>query len=231
MSVLLELKNLTVKRGAEIVLENLSLNLMPHQITGLTGPNGGGKSSLFETLIGNLAPMSGEMIWSHSVEIAYLAQQLLPRKILPLTVKDFVEMGMWGPKKRSKVVFTVSDILKLLKIESLSGHLISEISGGQWRRALLARCLVQPADLYLLDEPFNQLDLETENRLGHLLKDLTKQHQKTFFIISHDWAAMDHYFDHLLFINKRLLAEGAVRDVSERSMNWSHPEHHQWMHP
>lgn len=231
MSALLEVKNLSVKRGAESVLENLSLKLLPHQIVGLTGPNGGGKSSLFETLLGTLSAVSGKITWSHDVEISFLAQQLLPRKVLPLTVKDFVEMGTWGPEKNASPAFRPQEILEILHLSPVAPRLISEISGGQWRRALLARALVQPADLYLLDEPFNQLDIETENRVGHILKDLTKNKGKSFFIISHDWAAMDHYFDRLIFLNKRLMAEGSVREVAELCMNFSHPEHHEWMHP
>lgn len=227
----LELKNISIKRGAEVVLNDVSFSLFAQQITGLTGPNGAGKTSLFEAVLGSLPLSSGSLEWSSPLSISFLAQQILPRKVLPLSVRDFVEMGTWVASRTLKSVFSVDEILRFLGLDSISTKLISEISGGQWRRALLARALVQPADLYLLDEPFNQLDMETENRLGHLLQELARKHQKTFFIISHDWAAMDHYFDRLLFLNRRVMADGKVREVADLCMNWSRPEHHKWMHP
>lgn len=231
MHSFLEVKNLSVKRGAEFVIDSLSTSFMMHQITGITGPNGGGKTSFFECLVDLLPMASGSLQWSKKPEIAFLAQQLLPRKILPLTVGDFIHMGTWGVKKSTTAAFDPPEIMALLELESISTQLISELSGGQWRRALLARCLVQPADLYLLDEPFNQLDLQMESRVGAILQDLSRNKQKTFFVISHDWHAMDHYFDRLLLMNKKIVVEGSVREVSDFYMNWAKPGHHQWMHP
>ncbi|MDB5038203.1 MAG: zinc transporter ATP-binding protein [Bacteriovoracaceae bacterium] len=230
MSSLLEFKNVSVRRGSEVVLESVSFKLTLHQIIGLTGPNGAGKTTLFETLMGLCPITSGEIEWAKPIEMAYLPQQVMPKKIMPLTVEDFVKMGTWGINKKSSPALGFEDALKVLELRSISKKLVSEISGGEWRRALLARSLVQRADLYLLDEPFNQLDLQMESRVGQLLQDLSRSHHKTFFIISHDWHAMDHYFDRLLLLNKRIIADGSVREVSDVHMNWKAPEHHEWMH-
>lgn len=212
------------------MLDSLSMNVPLHSVTGLTGPNGGGKSTLFEVIAGYFSEYSGEMLWQSSSEVALLQQQLLPKKFLPVKVREFVEMGTWGPVKKSAPALKVNEALETLDLRGVENKLIGEISGGQWRRSLLARTLVQPADLYLLDEPFNQIDLEIESRIGSLLRALVKNSKKTFLIISHDWHAMDHYFDHLLVINKRLLAEGSVREMSDVFLNWRNPEHHTWMH-
>src|SRR6202012_6042865 len=98
---------------------------------------------------------------------------------------------------------TIEEAIEALDLRAISHRLIGELSGGQWKRAALARAFVQPADFYLLDEPFNHLDVNTEDRIGHLMRKIVNEKKKTFFIISHDWNAMDHHFDWLLLLNKR----------------------------
>ncbi len=230
MTTLLAVNNLQIKRKGDLVLDGASFTVDAHQITGITGPNGGGKSSLFEAIMGFLPLSGGTISWSSSVQLAYLKQQVLPRKMVPLSVKDFVSTGTWGPRQNSQPAVTITEALKVFEIDSIANRLVNEISGGQWRRALLARCLVQPADVYLLDEPFNQIDIQMENCIGHLLKDLVRTKQKSFIVISHDWHAMDHFFDKLLFLNQKVLASGSVREIGEKVMNWKNPQHHEWMH-
>lgn len=228
--MLLKVNQLCLQRQNEWVLDHLSFQMDEGSIVGLTGPNGGGKTTLFETLLGMHKPQSGSIEWSRAVEFAFVPQQLVPKKVLPVSVEEFVQMGEWGVHKKSKPALDLKTAISDLDLLPLVKKKISELSGGEWKRVTLARALVQAADLYLLDEPFNHLDLRMEDQIGHLLQKLSREQKKTFFVISHDWHAMDHYFDRLLLLNKRIIADGSVREVSEVSLNWRDPKHHEWMH-
>jgi iron/zinc/copper transport system ATP-binding protein len=230
MSVLLHVKNLSAVRGGQLVLDAVTFDLEEGGITGLTGPNGGGKSTLLEVLLDGLKASGGSWNWTRPIDIAYLPQQLNLRKTLPISIGDFVEMGTWAHGKKASAALTLDESFDLLDLRSVLAKRISEVSGGQWKRALIARCLVQPADVYFLDEPFNHLDLKIEETLGHRLQELSRKNGKTFFIISHDWHAMDHFFDRLILLHQKILAVGSVREVSDVYMNWRDPRHHQWMH-
>lgn len=230
MTPLLQIQKLSFLRQREFILEQLHFDLEEGKVTGLTGPNGGGKTTLFELLLGMIRPSSGRIEKARDLSIAYVPQNILPKKFLPIRLREFVEMATWGPKTQSKAALSVDQAIDQMHLKNYQNQLISELSGGEWKRATIARALAQPADLYLLDEPFNHLDLQMEDRIGRLLRDLSQNEKRTFFIISHDWHAMDHYFDRLLLLNRKILADGSVRKVSEVSMNWRDPHHHEWMH-
>lgn len=230
MSSVLEAKSVSVIRSGELVLEDVSFALSEGQVIGLTGPNGAGKSTLFNAIAGFLPVSRGELVWHRAPLLAYLPQRALYRKTLPLTVKDYVAMGTWGPKRSVQAALNLTEALQVFELETLKDQLMAELSAGQIKRASMARCLVQPADLYLMDEPFNQLDITIEARLGSLLQDLSRKFKKAFFVISHDWHAMDHYFDHLILLSKRIISQGTVRDVNEVYNNWKDPKTHQCMH-
>jgi ABC-type Mn2+/Zn2+ transport system ATPase subunit len=227
---LLRASNLNFTREGRLILENLNFSIQSQEILGLAGPNGGGKSTLFELLMG-WHEYKGDLIGAGKPpEVTLLPQNVIKPRSIPLTVETFVEMGTWGVNRQSDPALSLQDVLKALRLEGIRSKSIHEVSGGQWRLACIARVLVQSADLYLLDEPLNHLDLASEEYVGHLLKDLTAHRQKTFFVISHDWHAMEHFFDRVILLNRRILADGPVREVGQIYSNWRDPASHSWMH-
>lgn len=227
----LEVKNISVKRKNELVLEKVSFHVSMPGMMALTGPNGGGKTTLFEVLLGWIKPCAGEIIWpkGQGRVLSYLSQQVERPRMAPLTVNDYILMARWAPSPSSEA-FRLEELVEILELKNLRDVLISELSGGEWKRVCLARTLYSCADLYLLDEPFNHLDVLMEDRIGHALEDAVKNKQKTFLVISHDWHAIDHHFTEALLLNKRILIEGSVREVSDRYLNWRDPKHHEWIH-
>ncbi len=226
---MVHLSHVSLRYQDDWVLEDLSFSLHEASITGLTGPNGAGKSTLFSLLEGNLSPTQGLIEWSRPLRVAVLPQTMNFRRQAPVLVSEFLAMAFWGPNQRPGAL-TTDEAQDLLAIRPLRARLISELSGGEWKRLSLARILTVPADLYLLDEPFNHLDLETEERFGHSIQQIAKESGKSFFIISHDWHAMDHFCDDLILLNKKILGRGTVREINELYANWRDPKHHRWMH-
>ena len=227
---ILETKNLSFSRGSLRVLDQISFGIEPQSILGLAGPNGGGKSSLLEVLMGWHSRTDGEVCRAADLKMALLPQTSERPKALPISVKDFVSMGTWSKEKRAKPALSIDEALKELGLEDFVHKSLSELSGGEWKRVCLAQCLVQPADLYLLDEPFNYLDMKSEDRVGHLLQKLARDQKKTFFVISHDWHAMNHFFDRVILLNRKVLAQGSVKEVAQLYLNWADPKSHEWLH-
>lgn len=229
MSVL-QVSDLSWVRDRVNVLDRVSFSVEARSIVGVTGPNGAGKTSLFELLMGWHRPKSGSIEWSDSASRSILPQIPVRPQTLPLSVSEFIEMGTWSKDKTHQPALELSEALKVLELSNLKSSLIGEISGGEWKRVCLARTLVQRANVYLLDEPFNYLDFASEERVGHLLQSLAREKSKTFLVITHDWHAINHFFDRVIFLNKKVLADGSPSEVGARAANWLDPRNHEWMH-
>ena len=162
----IEIKNLTVAYGENIALEDLNLNIEVGSLMALVGPNGAGKSTLIKTILKFLKQITGE-IKINAKTLAYVPQRNSVDWDFPTTLFDVVEMGCYGRVGLFKRV-SKEEKQKVLKAIEQVGMLefkdrqISELSGGQQQRAFIARALVQEADIYLVDEPFQGVDSTTE---------------------------------------------------------------------
>ena len=158
----IEIKNLTVAYGENIALENLNLDVETGSLMALVGPNGAGKSTLIKTILKFLKQITGE-IKINGKTLAYVPQRSSVDWDFPTTLFDVVEMGCYGRVGLFKRV-SKEEKQKVLKAIEQVGMLdfkdrqISELSGGQQQRAFIARALVQEADIYLMDEPFQGVD-------------------------------------------------------------------------
>ena len=170
----IEIKNLTVAYGENIALEDLNLNIEVGSLMALVGPNGAGKSTLIKTILKFLKQITGE-IKINAKTLAYVPQRNSVDWDFPTTLFDVVEMGCYGRVGLFKRV-SKEEKQKVLKAIEQVGMLefkdrqISELSGGQQQRAFIARALVQEADIYLMDEPFQGVDSTTEKSIVEILK-------------------------------------------------------------
>ena len=212
----IEIKNLTVAYGENIALEDLNLNIEVGSLMALVGPNGAGKSTLIKTILKFLKQITGE-IKINAKTLAYVPQRNSVDWDFPTTLFDVVEMGCYGrvglfkrvsKEEKQKVLKAIEQV----GMSEFKDRQISELSGGQQQRAFIARALVQEADIYLMDEPFQGVDSTTEKSIVEILKQL-KAEGKTIIVVHHDLQTVPTYFESVALINKAVIISGKVSEV------------------
>lgn len=214
-------KNLNVFYNENKVLKDIQLEVIPGRITGIIGPNGAGKSTLIKAIL-NIVPHSGEILINGEVskkqlkKIAYVEQKSDIDHTFPIKVKECVSLGTYTglklfQKLDAKEWSRVSEALQKVNLLDYENRQIGELSGGQFQRVLLARCLVQEADYIFLDEPFVGIDSISEKIIMNILQDLKSQ-GKTILIVHHDLSKVREYFDDIVILNRELISYGSVRD-------------------
>lgn len=214
---MIQIENINVSYQQTLALDNITLNLDGPSITGIIGPNGAGKSTLIKALIG-IIPHSGQFLFNKQPirqqlnHLSYVAQKAEIDFNFPITVKECVSLGLYSKtkffKRLSKSDWSkVTKALALLGLNDLAHRQISQLSGGQFQRVLIARCLLQEADILLLDEPFVGIDSVSEDIIMNTLRELRKQ-GKLILIVHHDLSKVPHYFDQVILLNRKLIASG-----------------------
>ena len=219
----IKIENLTVTYDLKPVLWNINLEIKKGVLMCIVGPNGAGKSTLIKTILGLNKPLLGSIkimdknYKKSKKEVAYIPQKSTVDWTFPTTVYDVVLMGRYGhlgwfkrPTKEDKNK-TLEAIAKV-SMQEFSKRQISELSGGQQQRVFLARSLVQEANIYLMDEPFQGVDIKTEQEIIKVLQDL-KAKGKTIIVVHHDLETVKKYFDFVALINKELITFGKVDEV------------------
>ena len=203
-------------------LDSITFQVDEGERIAIVGPNGAGKSTLLKLIAGTLRPSSGTVnVFGHEPDkhicIAYVPQRSQIDWSFPVTVEDVVMMGRVGqiglfrrPRKRDRIIVQTS--LDRVGIADLSAQQIGELSSGQQQRVFLARALAQRADLILLDEPFNGLDLPSHDAILEILN-LLHQDGVTVIISTHDLGLAEETFDRVMLLNRRLVAIGSAADV------------------
>jgi manganese/zinc/iron transport system ATP- binding protein len=190
-------------------LAGISLRVPVASIVALVGPNGAGKSSLLKAIAGLLPTRGTLRIYGHAVgachhRVAYLPQRSEIDWQFPLSVERLVLTGRYahlgwlrGPGPEDRAI--ARQMIARLGLESVAQRQIGQLSGGQQQRALLARALAQDADLLLLDEPLNAVDVETRGAVGALLDEL-RSRGKSALVATHDIGGQESVFDGALFL-------------------------------
>jgi iron/zinc/copper transport system ATP-binding protein len=207
------------------VLQNFSVAFPPGQIIGIIGPNGAGKSTLIKAIVGINKPTTGRITFDDEPvnrrtlrqTFSYVPQRSDLDLTFPINVTDLVLMGLMPQMSRWHSITKtdeqrVATALAKLEIDHLADRSLNELSGGQRQRALMARALVQDAEVYLLDEPFVGIDAASENTIMAVLHQL-RDAGKTIIIVHHDLGKVERYFDQVLLMNHELLGYGAPRQV------------------
>jgi len=219
----LEVENISVAYGDRIVLNEVSFQVPHGARIAVVGPNGAGKSTLFKAMVGLLPLKTGRILihglplGNHKDCVAYIPQREEVDWRFPVTVGDVVMMGRfntrgWFARPNRADQEIVERSLTEMGIASLAKTSISDLSGGQQQRVFLARALAQEPHILLMDEPFNGIDVTTQNILFDLLEGLRKQHV-TVIVSTHDLTMAAQRFDRILLIKRRLIAYGTAENV------------------
>ena len=222
---MIQIENINVSYQQTLALDNITLNLEGPSITGIIGPNGAGKSTLIKALI-DIIPHSGKILFNKQPirqqlnRISYVAQKADIDFNFPITVRECISLGLYPKtkffKRLSKSDWSkVTDALTLLGLNDLAHRQISQLSGGQFQRVLIARCLVQEAKYIFLDEPFVGIDSVSEEIIMDTLRNL-RDKGHTILIVHHDLRKVHSYFDNVLLLNKKVIAYGNTKKTFTR---------------
>ena len=221
----ISIEALTIAYNGVPAVVDVNLQLQPGSICGLVGMNGAGKSTLFKALMGFVAPQRGSIRIEglpvaqaqRRQAVAYVPQSEQVDWNFPIRVQDVVMMGRYGRMNllrwpRAVDREAVESALTRVDLLPLRQRQIGALSGGQRKRAFLARALAQGARVLLLDEPFTGVDLRTERLIIALLLEL-RQQGATVLIASHDLDAIPSFCDRVVLINRTVLAYGETSEV------------------
>ena len=220
----IEIKKLVVAYDEDKpVLDDFNLGIEKGRMTAFVGPNGAGKSTLIKAILEFVKPITGSITINgkkyaqEKKKIEYVPQRGSVDWDFPTTLYDVVEMGSYGrvgflkrvPKSEKNRVMEAIEKVDMLEYVDRQ---ISQLSGGQQQRVFIARALVQDAEIYLLDEPFQGIDKKTEGSIVKILKGL-KEEGKTVIVVHHDLQTVPEYFDEVVLINRKVIASGKVNEV------------------
>ncbi len=222
----LSIQDLTVAWHRKPVIWDVEFDVAPGQLVGIVGPNGAGKSTLLKAVMDLVPRASGRISifgkpWKQNRNrVGYVPQRESVDWDFPVSVLDVVTMGLYGQigwcrpvtRKHRQIA---REALDRVGIGDFADRQISQLSGGQQQRTFLARALVQNADLYLLDEPFAAVDAATEQAIIEILREM-RQAGKTAIVIHHDLHTVPTYFDSVVLLNMRVVAQGPTASVFTR---------------
>lgn len=224
MTMALTIRDMTVSYSDIPVLWDVDADIPEGCMAAIVGPNGAGKSTLIKAALELTPRLTGEVRFFGEPlsrvrqRVAYVPQCAAIDWDFPITVEEVALMGCYGqrgwfrrPQKADYL--RVTQALEVVGLASFRQRPIAQLSGGQQQRTFLARALVQQADMWILDEPFQGVDAETERALVTVLHDL-KSHGKTIIAVHHDLQTLPRYFDYLFAINARRVAEGFIKDMA-----------------
>jgi manganese/zinc/iron transport system ATP- binding protein len=216
----LDVQGLTVAYMEGRALEQVDMRFAAGAMTAIVGPNGAGKSTLLKACL-DLIPRSagdvrvfGAPFAAMRGRVAYVPQRAGVDWDFPARALDVVLMGLYretGALGRMTMALRrrAADALARVGMADFAKRQIGALSGGQQQRVFLARALAQGADLYLLDEPFAGVDAATEAAIVDVLHGL-RTAGKTIVAVHHDLSTVPVYFDRVLMLNRRVIAEGPV---------------------
>lgn len=219
---MIKVENLNVNYQRTPVLTNVNFTVVTGQLIGIIGPNGAGKSSLMKAMLGlvnssGTAQLAEVPFENLKNKVAYIKQGSDYDLTFPILVKDVVMLGMHSQiglfrRPNAKHKQLVEDALKRVEMLEFANRQIAELSGGQWQRVLIARLLVQDAEVLFLDEPFTGVDVASESKIMEILRQL-RDAGKTIIMIYHNIDNAKDYFDEVVLINKTVAAFGKASVV------------------
>ncbi len=225
MTATIDVRGVTVDYGDVRALDDVTLQVAAGRVTGLIGMNGSGKSTLFKTIIGLIRPHRGTVQLAGTTPtsarrrgaVGYVPQSEDVDWAFPVSVRDVVMMGRYGHQGMTRRASAadhaaVAEAIARVELDGLADRQIGRLSGGQRKRAFVARGIAQQADVLLLDEPFAGVDKRSEATIVRLLRELAAA-GGTVLVSTHDLHALPDLADEAVLLLHRVLFQGAVDDA------------------
>lgn len=205
---LIAARHASVRFGGTEVLHDISLRVDAAEIVTIVGPNGSGKSTLLRALLG-IAPLaSGRVSRRPGLRIGYVPQRLQIDRTLPMTARRFLSL----PIRQAPVASAAA--LARVGVPEVAERQMTDLSGGQFQRVLLARALLTEPDLLILDEPTQGLDQPGEAAFYRLIEELRRDTGCAVLMVSHDLHVVMSASDRVICLNGHICCEGTPRVVS-----------------
>ena len=219
----IDLDGVSVRRGGQLLLQNVSMHIHCGQLTVLIGQNGAGKTTLIRALLGEL-PHSGTIRHLDSagrdiphLRTGYVPQNLLFDREMPVTVQDFLAASMtrrpvWTGVSK-KIQTQVRQALADVEAEALANLPLGRCYGGELQRVLLALSLMPAPDLLVLDEPVSGVDRNGLKLFLDILRKLKETRHMAILLVSHDLRLVRDYADYVVLLEKNVLSQGSPEAV------------------
>lgn len=210
----IEAQHLTVTLGSHAILKDISFSIPEGSVTAVIGPNGSGKTTLLRTLMGFLAPKSGEVrILGKAPDavrhrVGYVPQRFSFDRTFPITVREFLEFS--SPTSSEQEMRR-----RLHQLDSVDAmrRRLSELSGGQLQRVLIARALLRSPSILYLDEPATGIDMVGERSLYDLLAQISGEKKTTIVLVSHELEVVYRHATLVLCVNQSMHCHGLPQEV------------------
>lgn len=224
-SSILSVAGVTVRRGREAILEDISIEVARGSIHLVVGPNGAGKSTLLTAALGQTA-FTGRIVarWAGTGAIGYVPQGFAVDRTLPVTVADFLALtrqrmpiclGIGGATRAR-----IATLLERVGLADFSNRPLSVLSGGELRRVLLAHALDPLPELLILDEPAAGLDAAASRWLEEMLVSVRNTDGVTVLMVSHDLEQARRIADRVTLLDRVVVADGAAADALAKA-HWA----------
>lgn len=207
-NAIIRLQDVSVSFDRRVVLRDIDFTIDKGDFVAITGPNGGGKTTLLRVILKLLKPSSGKVVYFNEgkpakrLHIGYLPQKNMIDVRFPITVGETVRSGMLhGFLGRHHNDRNFKDSVEITGLTDLLDRPIGDLSGGQLQRTLLARAIVSNPDVIVLDEPLSYVDKQFEHQIYRILEDLRQT--KTVIIVSHDMTVISGMANRNLTVDEK----------------------------
>ncbi|MFI3295064.1 MAG: ATP-binding cassette domain-containing protein [Rikenellaceae bacterium] len=195
---LIEARNIKLGYPTGVIIPHANLTISKGDYIGIIGPNGGGKTTVIKALLGQLTPMSGEIIRAKELKIGYLPQHATLDRKFPISVKEVIYSG--SSQKQSTLKEKANELMSMVHIDHLADRVIENLSGGEMQRMLLCRALIDNPTLLILDEPTTYVDSKFEKDFYKIIQELN-QHI-AIVMVSHDLGTITQQVKSIVCINR-----------------------------
>ncbi len=207
---MIELENVWVAYDSHTILHDVCFSVDEGDFVAITGPNGGGKTTMLRVILGLLSPTRGRVVYRQkgkevkSLSIGYLPQKNLIDSRFPISVEEVVASGLLAQRNLSKEERKkrVDETIALMQLDGYARHSIGNLSGGQLQRALLGRALISQPKVLVLDEPLSYVDKRFEHHIYEIVQELASH--TTILLVSHEMSTIATMANRHLIVDRGL---------------------------